>query len=64
MSLLRPVILYGSEIWTRRKTDELRLVIIRGKFLGKYIAQFLIVQQNNGKNYICINYKLIFKIVV
>lgn len=35
MTLLRPIILYGSETWALRKTEELRLMIFERKVLWK-----------------------------
>lgn len=51
ITLPRPIVLCGAEMWTLRKTKELRLMIFKRKFYEKFTSQFLIVKPNNGKNY-------------
>lgn len=49
MTLLRSIILYGSERWTMRKTDEFRLVIFETKILRKMYGAVFDSQTNEWR---------------
>jgi len=46
MTLLRPIILYGSETWALRKTEESRLMIFERKVLQKIYGPVFDSQTN------------------
>jgi hypothetical protein len=45
MTLIRPVILYGSEKWTSRKIEEIRLDIFERKILRRIYEPCLVSTQ-------------------
>jgi hypothetical protein len=46
MTLLRPIVLYGSETWALRKTEESRLMIFERKVLRKMFGPIYDTQTN------------------
>jgi hypothetical protein len=44
---VRPVMMYGSETWTSKPSDELRMFVFGRKILRKYIIQYK--RKENGE---------------
>lgn len=59
MTLLKPMVLYGIEMWALKKIEELRLAVFERKVLGKIL--FLTIKLKNKENYKMIKPKGGFK---
>lgn len=46
-ALVRPVLAYGSEAWTTRKTDKKRLIELEMKFMRRTAGYPLLVHKRN-----------------
>lgn len=55
MILIRPIVLYASEVWSFNKAEETMLKVFERKIFRKICGHASTFTRENGENYITMN---------